>query len=347
MEILERERYGEYEDFVKGHPRGGLMQSHMWHSVKSGWQGEILVIRDEGGKIIGGVSILIRKMPFFGTSMLYAPRGPLCDLHDTEMMSGLKKGVDMLAKKHKAHLYKIDPDIPPGDEQFRSIMKDMGFKMFLGGDGFETVQPRFNYRLYIFGKNEAEILAGMKQKTRYNVRLAAKRGVEVRVMGPEALGDFMRLMSITGHRDGFFVRPKSYFEGMLNSLGEICRLYMAYYNGKAVAGAITTNYAGKACYLYGASDNAHRDVMPTYLIQWEMIRWAIETGCSVYDFQGVSGNLDEGHNLYGLYKFKSGFGGQIDEAAGEFNYYDMPLRAWMIDKAIGLWEWLRSLRRRR
>jgi len=143
------------------------------------------------------------------------------------------------------------------------------------------------------------------------------------------------------------VRPRSYFEGMLLALGESCRLYMAYYGGKAVAGAITTNYAGKACYLYGASDNAHRDVMPTYLLQWEMIRWAVETGCTVYDFQGVSANMSEDNPLYGLYRFKSGFNGTLDENAGEFNYFYMPVRAWLIDRAISLWERLRKMRNKR
>lgn len=111
------------------------------------------------------------------------------------------------------------------------------------------------------------------------------------------------------------MRPKAYFERMLEALGEHVRLYMGFYENAPVCGAITTNYAGKCCYVYGASDNVHRDVMPNYLMQWEMIKWAVETGCEVYDFQGVSGNLEEGSHMYGLYQFKRGFNGRLDELA--------------------------------
>jgi lipid II:glycine glycyltransferase (peptidoglycan interpeptide bridge formation enzyme) len=124
---------------------------------------------------------------------------------------------------------------------------------------------------------------------------------------------------------------------MLDSLGEHARLYMGFYNGQAVCGTITTNYAGKCCYVYGASDNAFRNVMPNYLIQWEMIKWAIETGCEVYDFQGISGNLeDENDHLYGLYRFKRGFNGQVDELPGEFDITYKPLAAKMVKHAIKL-----------
>ena len=99
--------------------------------------------------------------------------------------------------------------------------------------------------------------------------------------------------------------------------------------------------------MYGASDNVYRNVMPNYLIQWEMIRWAIQTGCTVYDFQGVSGNItDENDHLYGLYRFKKGFNGTLDELAGEFDYVYRPLRAKLVDHAIDLNEWLRGVKRR-
>ena len=128
-------------------------------------------------------------------------------------------------------------------------------------------------------------------------------------------------------------------------MGEHARLYLGFYEGRAISGAITTNFGGKACYVYGASDNECRNHMPNYLMQWEMIRWALETGCTVYDFQGVSGNLSpEGNHMYGLYRFKKGFNGQLDELAGEFDYVYRPLRAKMVDRAIALNDRLRHLR---
>ena len=171
--------------------------------------------------------------------------------------------------------------------------------------------------------------------------------MEVRPVGPERLDDFMKIYQVTGARDGFNTRPKEYFQRMLSALGPHCRLYMGFYEGQAICGAITTNYAGKTCYVYGASNNARLNVMPNYLMQMEMIRWAVETSCDVYDFQGISGDMEnENGHMYGLYRFKRGFGGQVDELAGEFNYLYKPVTARLVDAAIKANEQLRTLRRK-
>ncbi len=347
MEILRREQYPEYEEFVSGHPRGEFMQSTRWQEVKSNWKWEAVVSRDGEGRIVGACGVLIQKMPLFGTTFLYAPRGPVCDIHDQQVLADLKAGVDQLTKTYNAHLFKMDPDVAADDQEFLRLMDEMGFARFYGPDGFETIQARFNYRLYLNGRTEAELMAGFTQKTRYNIRVARKHGVEVRPAGPEYLDDFMKIYQVTGARDGFNTRPKEYFQRMLSALGPHCRLYMGFYEGQAICGAITTNYAGKTCYVYGASDNAHRNVMPNYLMQMEMIRWAVETGCDVYDFQGISGDMEnENGHMYGLYRFKRGFGGQVDELAGEFNYLYKPVTARLVDAAIKANEQLRTLRRK-
>ena len=346
MGILLRESYSEYEAFCRGHRNGNIMQSVLWQGVKSGWGHEVVVSRGADGTIRGGMSVLVQRIPVLGVCLLYAPRGPVCDLTDRSVLEDLLAGAGEIARKHKGYALRIDPDILIGDE-FSSLARELGFKVFLGGDGFETIQPRFNIRLYLEGRSEEALLANMTQQTRRNVRIAQKRGVEVHVRGAEGLDEFMRLMVITGARDGFTVRGRGYFEQLLSALGEHCRLYMAYYEGQPLAGAIATNYAGKCCYLYGASDNAHRNLMPTYLVQWEMVRWAAQTGCSVYDFHGVSGNIkEEGNPLYGLYRFKKGFGGTLDEGAGEFDYVYMPVRAKLAGMIISLNERRIVLRRK-
>ena len=124
---------------------------------------------------------------------------------------------------------------------------------------------------------------------------------------------------------------------MLDALGENVRLYLGYYDGHVVSGAITTNYAGKCSYVYGASDNAFRQYMPNYLMQWEMIKWAIETGCNVYDFQGIAGDIENEENpMYGLYRFKRGFGGEIAELAGEFDYIYKPFVQKLVNTALDI-----------
>ena len=106
----------------------------------------------------------------------------------------------------------------------------------------------------------------------------------------------------------------------------IARIYLAYYEGQPIAGSLAIHYGDKVWYLYGASSNEHRNVMPNYLVQWEMIRWAIETGCRIYDFRGVSGYLDESNPLYGIYRFKKGFSGELTEFIGEMNLRDQTVR---------------------
>lgn len=344
LEILAKEQYEEYEAFASTHPQSCFTQSTKWHAVKSNWGYEVVVSRGAGGKIVGACAVLIQKIPLVGTSFLYAPRGPVCDLHDKAVLEDLKRGIDTLAKRYRAHLFKMDPDTLMTDSAFLQLATGMGFEHFAGPEGFETIQARFNYRLYLAGKTEEEVLASITQKTRYNIRVAQKHGVEIKVVGAEYLDDFVRIMQTTGERDGFNVRPKAYFERMLAALGEHVRLYLAFYEGQPISGAITTNYADKTCYVYGASDNVYRNVMPNYLIQWEMIRWAIQTGCTVYDFQGVSGNLEEGSHMYGLYRFKKGFNGTLDELIGEFNYIYRPLAYKMTDSAIATKEKLGKLK---
>ena len=334
MEILTPEQYGELETFMASHPQGCFTQSVNWQKVKNNWGYEAVASRGPGGEIVGAVSVLVQKIPLIGTSFLYAPRGPVCDLHDKAVLADLKAGVDALAKRHNAHAFKMDPDVLMSDTDFIALAKSMGFVQSYGPDGFEGIQARFNYRLYLEGRSEDEVLMALTQGARRKVRIAMKKGVQVRPVGSEYLDEFVRLMRTTGERDGFNTRPKEYFERMLDALGEHVRLYMGFYQDAPVCGAITTNYAGKCCYVYGASDNLHREVMPNYLMQWEMIRWAIETGCVVYDFQGVSGDLEEGSHMYGLYQFKRGFNGQLDELAGEFDYVYQPLKAKLVDGAL-------------
>lgn len=348
LEILRTDQYDEFEEFVQNHPAGTITQSIPWHQVKDNWHPEVVVVRNDTGDIIAGVSILVRKVPVFGVSLMYAPRGPVGDYGDTAQLEELQKGIDALAKKHRAYMFKVDPDVLVSDTEFLQRMINIGYEQELGEGAFANIQARFNYRLSIEGMSLDDILMSFHSKTRYNVRLAGRRGVEVKSLGKDGLDDFYHLMEITGKRDDFTIRSKEYFANMLDALGENVRLYIAYYEGEAISGSIATNYNGKTYYLYGCSSNEHRNTMSTYLLQWEMIRWAQETGCTVYDMQGVSANYeDEDDPLYGLFRFKDGFNGQVDELIGELNYTYKPFMAKVVDKGIAANEWLREMRRKR
>ena len=200
MEILAQSKYKEYEEFAEQHPQGCFTQSVFWPKVKNNWDHAVVVSRDSEGKIRGGMLVLIQKIPFIGTTFLYAPRGPVCDLHDREVLSDLVEGVKMLAKQRRAHAFKMDPDVLISDTEFIDLCKSLGFTHFTGGENFETIQARFNYRLYLGGRTEEELFMNLHSKTRYNVRVAMKKGVEVKVVGPEYLDDFVRIMETTGQR---------------------------------------------------------------------------------------------------------------------------------------------------
>ena len=140
------------------------------------------------------------------------------------------------------------------------------------------------------------------------------------------------MMLETGVRDGFVVRDREYFSNMLKNLGDKARLYMAYSGDIPIAGTLAILYGDKVWYLYGASSNKYRNFMPNYLLQWSMIKWAIESGCRIYDFRGVSGDISEDNPLYGLYRFKKGFNGDFCEFVGEFDYVFKPAVRFAVEK---------------
>ena len=297
-----------YKEFLEKHERCNFQQSPEWAKVKSNWINEVVLAEDENKNIIGAVSVLIRKIPIFGYIM-YSSRGPICDIHDMEVMKQLTDGIKELAKKYKAIVYKAEPDVESSDEEFRKVVTNLGYMIKDDAKNFrEEIQPRYVFRLDIKGKTEEEIFAGFHSKTRYNVRLATKKGVTVKEGTREDLKDFHRIMVETGARDGFIIRPLSYFEKMYDELApKHMKLLMAYYDGKPISGVIPIMYGNKTWYLYGASSNSHRNLMPNYLLQWEMIKIALERKDDIYDFRGVSGVVDENHPQYGLYRFKKGF----------------------------------------
>ena len=318
-ELITQQTVGDYEAFLQSHPKGNFAQSALWAKQKPMWTWRAVVSRRPDGTIKGAMSVLIRKVPGTPFTLMYGCRAPVCDLDDRETVEDLLSGIRALAKEYHAYVVKIDPDVPSSNTDFAEMMRDLGFRCKEGGKNFEAIQPRYVFRLNIEGKTEEEVMAQFHQKTRYNIRLAVKKGVEVRVCGKEMVPDFARIMLTTGVRDGFVTRQPEYFANMLDNLGEHARLYMAFYENEPIAGTLAIWYGDKVWYLYGASANEHRNLMPNYLLQWNMIQWAVEKRCRIYDFRGVSGDLSEDNPLYGLYKFKKGFGGDFTEFVGEMD----------------------------
>lgn len=342
-ERVTQETLSQLEQFMQSHPKGNFAQSYLWSKQKPMWKWEALLSRDGQGNIKGAMSVLIRKMPPFGKSLMYACRGPVCDLDDKDTLYDLLDGARALAKEYGAYCLKMDPDVPSSNGEFTRLLTDYGFRLKDGGKNFEAIQPKYVFRLNVEGKTEEELLAGFHQKWRYNIRLAQKKGVEVKVCGQEQIPAFSDLMLTTGVRDGFVTRQPEYFAAMLENLGEHARLYMAFHEGTPIAGTLAIHYGDKVWYLYGASSNEHRNLMPNYLLQWSMIQWAVEQNCRVYDFRGVSGDVSEDNPLYGLYRFKQGFGGDFTEFVGEMDYVLNPAIYTLTEKATAAFKELRRV----
>ena len=210
-ELIQESTLAEYEAFVQSHPKGHFAQSSLWAKQKPAWKWRAIVSRGADGRIRGSIAFLIRTMPYIHKTMLYACRGPVCDLDDRETFGELVAAARELAKEYKAYVIKIDPDVPVENEDFRRMLEDFGFSTRHGGKNFEAIQPKFVFRLWLNGRTEDELMASFHQKWRYNIRLAVKKGVEVRVCGKEMVPDFARIMLTTGVRDGFVTRPPEYF----------------------------------------------------------------------------------------------------------------------------------------
>ena len=316
MRILETDSdKREFTSFLKNHPRCNFQQSLEWAKIKTSWITEVILAEDVNKKIIGSLTVWVRKIPIFG-NIMYAPRGPICDIHNLEVLKQLTEGAKILAKKYKAIVLRIEPDIKSDDEKYRNLMLELGYLIKDDAKNFrEEIQPRYVFRLDVKDKTEDELFKNLHQKTRYNVRLATKKGVTIKDGTKEDLKDFHKIMITTGKRDGFIIRPLEYFEKMYDALGpEHMKILMAYYEGKPISGVIPIIYGNKTWYLYGASSNEHRNLMPNYLLQWEMIKLAVANKSEIYDLRGVPGIADDSN---GLYRFKKGFGAEYTEFIGE------------------------------
>ncbi len=327
--VAEKDRWNA---FIAASPIGDLLQSFEWGDLKqrSGWE-PIRVAVEDDGKIVAAASVLKRKLPRLNKCIFYAPRGPVWDMDRPDALQALVAAIKEIGLKHGAILFKADPPVTP-DSGLAGALESAGLKNLPDLSGFGGVQPRCVMKLDISSSLD-DVLAGCKPKWRYNIRLAEKKGVVVRSDLTKAdLPTFYELLKETAVRDRFLVRGYSYYEDMWDTLVEpgYARLFLAEFDGEAVSGALSYVFGDKCWYTYGASSNRHRNLMPNHLMQWRMIEWAKECGCSVYDFRGVSLNKDGGEDdhLHGLNRFKEGFGAQFVEYIGE---YDMPLS--------GFWYW--------
>ncbi len=310
-----------WDEFVGANPRGHLLQSWAWGELKGsfGWRPLRLAVSDNG-HLVAAAQVLLRRLPY--RSLAYVPRGPACDPADEEASRVLLAALHRAARGQGAIALKVEPCWLDSADAAR----------WWAGQGFrpsvQTIQPRRTIIIALEPPEEA-ILAQMKPKWRYNVRLAARKGIAVRQGSAADLPAFYQLMRETGERDGFSAHVPAYYETafqLFQPAGQAA-LFLAEYQGQPVAGLVAFAFGLQATYMYGASGDRERQRMPNHLLQWEAMRWAKARGCTHYDLWGIP-DLDPDSpsaGLAGVERFKAGFGGQDVRYAGAFDYVYSPL----------------------
>ena len=316
----------EWNRFLQKHPNAHLLQTGEWGELKSGfgWEPVRIVNGEEG------LQILFRKLPL-GFTIGYIPK-PV--ISNQSISDQFWEEIDEMCRKHRAIFLKLEPD----SWNFEFILYLPSFIL-----SKHNIQPPRTMIIDLSG-NEEEILGRMKQKTRYNIRLAMKKGVTVRAW--DDVESFHKMMLVTGDRDRFGVHSLEYYRcayELFHPTG-MCELLVAEYEGRPLAALMVLARGRRAWYFYGASTDEERNRMPTYLLQWEAVKWAKARGCEEYDLWGVpdedeatlEANFENRQDgLWGVYRFKRGFGGELKRAAQALDRVYNPLLHWAYLRFIG------------
>ena len=303
----------QWDDFLSKFPDAHILQTSAWGELKAefGWRVTRLVSDGCGGQI------LVRQI-FPGINFAYIPKGPV----------GVERAdfwpeVDAVCKAQQCVFLKLEPD--RWEEQRTCDPTETLPPNFKVSD--HNIQPQRTIVIDLTA-DEAIILGRMKQKTRYNINLALKKNIVVR---PHTeLSSFYDLMKITGERDQFGIHSLAYYQKAydLFQAHDQCQLLAAEFEGEVIAAIIVFKTGKRAWYFYGASSDSHREKMPNYLLQWEAMRWAKLQGCEEYDLWGVPDEdlevleekfLSRNDGLWGVYRFKRGFGGNLRRSTGPWD----------------------------
>ncbi len=307
-------------------PGAHVLQSWAWGELKAGfgWRVQRLAVGPACAQV------LYRPLPGGLGSIAYVPKGPLVEPFAAEGLRELLAALRPLACQQRAVCFKIEPNLED-DGALAEELRSLGFRL-----SPQQVQPRRTILVALDAEPDG-LLQRMKSKTRYNIRLAKRKGVTVRPGTEADLPAFYHLLETTATRDGFGIHSRDYYEAVhrLFVPHDQGRLLLAEYESQLLAGLVVLTGGDTACYMYGASSNEHRALMPNYLLQWKAMLWARERGCRFYDLWGVpdeeeavleAGFTQRRDGLWGVYRFKRGFGGRLVRTVGAWDLVYAPLR---------------------
>ncbi len=331
----------DWNDLITGLPGIHILQTQQWGELKEkyGWKMEMNNWGEEAD-IRAAALTLTRSQKVGGigpdVSMVYIPRGPLLNWGDRKLVSEVLDTIESNSRKKKAMFVKIDPEVClgrgiPGTETEKKdgtgnavikILKERGWI-------YSNSQVQFKNTVWMnLERSEEEILSNMKQKTRYNIRLAEKKGVIVRIANCNELTKLYKMYAETSIRDGFVIRPLDYYLCVWNFFMKagMAFPFIAEVDNEPVAGLFLFIFAKKAWYLYGMSTQKHREKMPNHLLQWKAIQLAKSKDCLNYDLWGAPDEFIETDPMWGVYKFKEGMGGEVIRTIGAWDYPVRPMQ---------------------
>jgi peptidoglycan pentaglycine glycine transferase (the first glycine) len=319
-----------WDAFLHEHPHGHLLQSWRWGDLKetTGWQPVRLALwdRDEQ-RIVAGAQVLRYTAPYIPPRLghlAYVPKGPVLDWTNPELCDAFFTQLHRWLRVHGALALRTEPPVEIGTSEEKLA------RPYLDVPGAHFIHPVQPLRTIVVDlqTDEAELRARMKDKTRYNIGLAARRGVTIRVARTlDDVHNWYALLQVTGERDHFGVHTQAYYRRAWELLQEQdnARLFLAEHDGNLLAGIFVAVFAHEGIYLYGASSNERRNLMPNHLLQWEAMRWVRSRGARQYDLWGISDTDDADEAMAGVYRFKRGWGGHVVQFIGSYEYVYHPL----------------------
>jgi lipid II:glycine glycyltransferase (peptidoglycan interpeptide bridge formation enzyme) len=312
---------GAWDGALRALPSAHVLQSWAWTETKgqTGWRAVRMLWVVDGGPAAAAALLLRRLSARLPVAVGYVPKGPTLDWSDAELAAQVLQRIQDEAQRRRAIFVKIDPDVRADvdtGQTVQSLLTRLGWRV-----SNEQIQFR-NTMITDLVPDDEILLANMKPKWRYNIRLSERRGVVVRDGTRADLPGFYGMYVETGGRDGFLVRPYPYYESIWSQFlaQGLAHLLLAELEGKLVAGLMLFRFGETAWYFYGASTANGRDAMPNHALQWAALRWAKAAGCTRYDWWGAPDKLAESDPMWGVYRFKVGFGGEFVPWIGAWDF---------------------------
>jgi peptidoglycan pentaglycine glycine transferase (the first glycine) len=313
-------------------PGSSFLQSDEWAKIKqpNGWFSEKRTWLAQDNSLIAAAQILFRSIYRIPLSVAYVPRGPLLDWNNTNLYQNVINDLVAVGIKRNAIYLKIDPDLTigtgiPGSTTDQPAQTGVSVEKFLKNTGWKFSQDQIQFRNTVeidLLPAEETLLARMHQKTRYNIRLAERKGVDVSEAVETEWPMIYKMYAETATRDGFVIRPWEYYNRVWKILGSagMATCLKAEIAGELAAAIWVVGFGRKSHYLYGMSSSIHREFMPNYLLQWRGMLFAKNQGRSVYDMWGAPNEFSSDDTLNGVFRFKQGFGGEVIRTLGAWDY---------------------------